>query len=119
MRGVRRAGPLAHFRGNYGVLSFQVARRTNEIGIRVALGANRRDIFALVLRRGMRILVAGLAVGVAGALAITRVKAHMLFGVSSSDLLTYAAVGLILLLAALAALYFPRAAPCASIQWSL
>ncbi len=93
--------------GIYGVLSFQVARRTNEIGIRVALGANRRDIFALVLRRGMRILVAGLAVGVAGALAITRVMAHMLFGVSSSDLLTYAAVGLILLLAALAALYFP------------
>ncbi len=93
--------------GIYGVLSFQVARRTNEIGIRVALGANRRDIFALVLRRGMRILVAGLAVGVAGALAITRVMAHMLFGVSSSDLLTYAAVGLVLLLAALAALYFP------------
>ena len=93
--------------GIYGVLSFQVARRTNEIGIRVALGANRRDIFALVLRRGMRILVAGLAVGVAGALGITRVMAHMLFGVSSSDLLTYAAVGLVLLLAALAALYFP------------
>jgi predicted permease len=93
--------------GIYGVLSFHVARRTNEIGIRVALGAHRRDIFALVLRRGMRILVAGFAVGVAGALAITRVMGHMLFGVSSSDLLTYAAVGLVLLLAALAALYFP------------
>jgi len=93
--------------GIYGVLSFQVARRTNEIGIRVALGAHRRDIFALVLRHGMRILVTGLAVGVAGALAITRVMAHMLFGVSSSDLLTYAAVGLVLLFAALAALYFP------------
>ncbi len=93
--------------GIYGVLSFQVARRTNEIGIRVALGAHRRDILGLILLRGMRILVAGLAVGVAGALAITRVIAHTMFGVSPSDLLTYAAVGLVLLLAALAALYFP------------
>ena len=93
--------------GIYGVLSFQVARRTNEIGIRMALGAHRRDILALILLRGMRILAAGLAVGVAGALAITRVMAHMLFGISPSDLLTYAAVGLVLLLAALAALYFP------------
>jgi putative ABC transport system permease protein len=93
--------------GIYGVLSFQVARRTNEIGTRVALGAQRRDIFGLVLRHGMQILVAGLAVGAAGALSITRVMAHMLFGVSPSDLLTYAAVGLVLLLAALAALYFP------------
>jgi putative ABC transport system permease protein len=93
--------------GIYGVLSFQVARRTNEIGIRMALGAHPRDIIALILLRGMRILVAGLAVGVAGALAITRVMAHMLFGISPSDLLTYAAVGLVLLLAALAALYFP------------
>lgn len=93
--------------GIYGVLSFQVARRTNEIGIRMALGAHRRDILALILLRGMRILVAGLAVGVAGALAITRVMAHMLFGISPSDLITYAAVGFVLLLAALAALYFP------------
>ena len=60
----------------------------------MALGAHRRDILALILLRGMRILVAGLAVGVAGALAITRVMAHMLFGISPSDLLTYAAVGL-------------------------
>ena len=93
--------------GIYGVLSFQVGRRTNEIGIRMALGAHQRDILALILLRGMRILVAGLAVGVAGALAITRAMAHMLFGISPSDLLTYAAVGLVLMLAALAALYFP------------
>ena len=99
--------------GIYGLLSFQVARRTNEIGIRVALGAHRRDIFALILLRGMRILFASLAVGVAGALAITRVMAHMLFGVSPSDLLTYTAVGLVLLLATLAALYSPaRRAMC-------
>jgi putative ABC transport system permease protein len=93
--------------GIYGVLSFQVARRTNEIGIRMALGAQRGDVFALILRRGLRILVVGLGVGVAGAPVIMRVMAHMLFGVSPSDLPTYAAVGLILLLAALAALYFP------------
>ena len=93
--------------GIYGVLSFQTARRTNEIGIRMALGARRRDILALILLRGMRILVAGLAVGVAGALAVARLMAHMLFGISPSDLLTYAAVGLLLPLAALVALYFP------------
>ncbi|HTU33092.1 MAG TPA: ABC transporter permease [Candidatus Acidoferrum sp.] len=93
--------------GIYGVLSFQVARRTNEIGIRMTLGAHRRDILALTLLRGIRILLAGLVVGVAGALVITRLMAHILFGVSPSDLLTYAAVGLVLLLAALAACYIP------------
>jgi predicted permease len=93
--------------GIYGVLSFQIVRRTSEIGIRMALGANRRDVLALVLVRGMRILVVGLAVGFAGALAITRVMAHMLFGVSPSDLLTYGVVGVVMLGAALAALYFP------------
>jgi len=93
--------------GIYGVLSFQVACRTNEIGIRMALGAHRCDILSLILLRGMRILTAGLAIGIVGALAITRVMAHMLFGLSPSDLLTYSAVVLVLLLAALAALYLP------------
>jgi predicted permease len=93
--------------GIYGVLSFQVARRTNEIGIRMALGAQRGDVFALILRRGMRILVVGLGVGAAGSLAITRVMAHLLFGVSPSDLFTYAAVGLVLMIVALGACYFP------------
>ncbi len=93
--------------GIYGVLSFQIARRTNEIGIRMALGAHRRDILSLILLSGIRILIPGLAIGVAGALAITRVMRHMLFGISPSDFLTYAAVELVLLLAALAAFYFP------------
>lgn len=93
--------------GIYGVLSFQVVRRTNEIAIRMALGAQRRDILSLILLRGIRILAAGLAIGVVGALAITRVLSHILFGLSPSDLLTYSAVALVLLLAALAALYFP------------
>lgn len=93
--------------GIYGVLSFQVARRTNEIGIRMALGAQWADILALIFRRGMRILLVGLAVGFAGALAITRIMAHMLFGVSPADFLTYVAVGLVMLVAALAACYLP------------
>jgi predicted permease len=93
--------------GTYGVLSFQVARRTKEIGVRMALGADRRDILALILLRGMRIFVAGLAVGVAGAIMVTRVMAHMLFGVSSSDFLTYAAVSLLFLAVALVACYIP------------
>lgn len=93
--------------GIYGVLSFQVARRTNEIGIRMAVGARRRDILALVMLRGIQILFAGLAVGFVGAFVVTRAMAHMLFGVSPSDFLTYATVGLVLLLATLAAIYFP------------
>lgn len=93
--------------GIYGVLSFQVARRTNEIGIRMALGAQRFDILALFLRREVKILATGLAIGIVGALAITRIVAHMLFGVSSTDPFTYAGVALILALAALAALYIP------------
>ena len=93
--------------GIYGVLSFQVARRTNEIGIRMALGAHRRDILSLVLLRGLRILVVGLAIGMVGAFVIARVIAHMLFGLSPFDFLTYVAVGVILLVAALIALYVP------------
>lgn len=93
--------------GIYGVLSFQIARRTNEIGIRMALGAHRHDVLVLVFLRGMRIVAAGFVVGIAGALAISRVVAHMLFGISPTDLLTYAAVALVLLVAALGALYFP------------
>lgn len=81
--------------------------RRRELTVRLALGAHRRDILALILLRGMRILVAGLALGIAGALAITRSMAHLLFGISPSDLFTYAAVGFVLLLAALAALYLP------------
>ncbi|MGH9574637.1 MAG: FtsX-like permease family protein, partial [Candidatus Acidiferrales bacterium] len=93
--------------GIYGVLSFQVARRTNEIGIRMALGAHQRNILSLIFLRGISILIGGLAVGMVGALAITRVMAHMLFGLSPSDVVTYGAVALVLLLAALAALYVP------------
>jgi predicted permease len=91
--------------GIYGVLSFQVACRTNEIGIRRALGAQPSQILALFLRREMAVLAAGLATGMAGALAITRLMASMLFGISSTDPFTYAAVALLLLLAVLTALY--------------
>jgi putative ABC transport system permease protein len=93
--------------GIYGVLSFQVARRTNEVGIRMVLGARPYDILALFLRREMKIFVAGLATGMAGALGMTRVMAHMLFGVSSTDPFTYTAVSILLLLAGLTAIYVP------------
>ncbi len=93
--------------GIYGVLSFQVARRRSEIGIRMALGAQRRDILTLFLRQELKILALGLAVGIVAAIALTRILAHMLFGVSSTDPFTYAAVTIILSLAAVAALFLP------------
>ena len=93
--------------GIYGTVSYWVKQRTQEIGIRVALGAQRRDIFALVLARGMALIVAGLVIGIAAALAVTRILATMLFGVQPTDPLTYTAVVLLLANAGFAACYFP------------
>jgi putative ABC transport system permease protein len=75
--------------------------------VRMALGAQPRDIFSLVIGRGMAIIFVGLALGIAGALALTRLIASMLFGVRPEDSLTYAAVALLLAAVALAACYFP------------
>lgn len=93
--------------GIYGTVSYWVKQRTQEIGIRVALGAQRKDIFGLVVTRGMALIVAGLVIGIAAALAVTRILATMLFGVQPTDLLTYTAVALLLAGAGLAACYFP------------
>ncbi|HEV2224702.1 MAG TPA: ABC transporter permease [Candidatus Acidoferrales bacterium] len=93
--------------GIYGTVSYWVKQRTQEIGIRVALGAQRKDIFALVLARGMALIVAGLVIGVAAAVAVTRILATMLFGVRPTDPLTYTAVAVLLAGAGLAACYFP------------
>jgi putative ABC transport system permease protein len=93
--------------GIYGVVSFQVVRRTNEIGVRMALGAQPGSIFALVIGRGMSIIFVGLALGVGGALALTRLISSMLFGVRAEDPLTYALVAVLLGGVALAACYFP------------
>lgn len=93
--------------GIYGVLSFQVVQRTNEIGIRIAFGAQRRHILSLILSRGAAILAAGLAVGIAGALVATRVIAHMLFGVSADDPATFVGVAALLAAVAFAACWIP------------
>ncbi len=93
--------------GIYGSISYWVKQRTREIGVRMALGAQPRNILALVLGRGMAIIFVGLALGIAGALALTRLLSSMLFGVSPADPLTYSAVALLLAAVAFAACYFP------------
>ena len=82
--------------GIYGVVAYSVAERTHEIGIRVALGADRSDVVRLVLRRILLLVVPGVALGVAGALAVTRVLTTLLFGVKPNDPATFAAVAVLL-----------------------
>ncbi|HSB17665.1 MAG TPA: ABC transporter permease [Bryobacteraceae bacterium] len=93
--------------GIYGVMSYSVSRRTHEIGLRLALGAERDDVLKLVLRRGLKLSLIGVAIGIAGALAMTRLVSGFLYGVKASDPLTFAAVSLLLILVALAASYIP------------
>jgi putative ABC transport system permease protein len=93
--------------GLYGLIAYSVARRTHEIGVRMALGAQRRDILGLVVRQGLRLAAVGLAAGLAGALALTRLLAGLVYGVSTTDPLTYAALSLFLLLVALLACLVP------------
>jgi len=93
--------------GIYGVISYLVGQRTREIGVRMALGAQRRDVLRLVLGQGFRMALVGTAVGIAGALGLTRLMASQLFGVTAHDPLTFAAVGVVLLLVALIACYLP------------
>ncbi len=93
--------------GLYGTLSFNVARRTNEIGVRMALGASPRDIFRLVVGAGMRLTGTGLIVGAAGSIASGYFLASLLFGVKRADPVTLAGVALLLLAAAVLACYTP------------
>ncbi len=93
--------------GLYGILAYAVTQRTAEIGIRLALGAQRRDVFGLILRQGMRLTGAGIAVGVIGALATARLLQSFLFGVAPTDLLTFIAILLSLSVVALAACWLP------------
>jgi len=98
---------LLVFVGIYGTLAYTVARRTNEIGIRMALGARKRDVLQLVLSQGMLLAVAGLALGIAAALGLTRVLASLLFGVKPSDVFTFVAVSLMVIGVTLLASYVP------------
>src|SRR5207248_6094331 len=93
--------------GLYGVLSHYVTQRTREIGIRVALGATRRHVLALVVGEGMLLVGIGAAVGIAAAAAATRLMRTLLFGVTPTDPLTFTAAALFLILVALVAAYLP------------
>ncbi|HUK31528.1 MAG TPA: ABC transporter permease, partial [Candidatus Acidoferrum sp.] len=93
--------------GLYGTLSFSVARRTNEIGVRMALGASPHNIFTLVIGQGIRLTIIGLFVGAAGAIASGYLLASLLFGVKRADPVTLAGVALLLLAAAVLACYVP------------
>ena len=93
--------------GIYGVMGYAVAQRTREIGIRVALGAERSDILTLIVRRGLMLTTIGAGVGLLLALALTRLLKTLLFGVSASDPLTFSAIVTLLIAVAMLACYFP------------
>jgi predicted permease len=93
--------------GVYGVISYMVTQGTHDIGLRMALGAQQRNILGLVVRQGMTLTAIGIVAGLIGAFSLTRVMATLLFGVSATDALTFSAVTLFLLAIALVASYVP------------
>jgi hypothetical protein len=93
--------------GLFGVMAHRVRQRTHEIGLRMALGAARRDVVRMLLGQSMATVAAGVAVGLAGAYALTRLMTGLIFGVSATDPLTFAGVAMLLVSVALAASYLP------------
>ncbi len=93
--------------GMYGVISYAVAQRTREIGIRMALGAGRRDVFGMILAQGARFAAIGVAIGLVVALGVTRLMASYLYGIQPTDPLTFASVSLLLVGIALLSCYVP------------
>ena len=93
--------------GLYGVMSYSVSQRTHEIGIRMAVGARRRDVLMLVMGQGARLAATGVAAGIVGAFALTRLMTSLLFGVAPTDPATFAAVVLLMMAAVLLACYVP------------
>jgi ABC-type antimicrobial peptide transport system permease subunit len=93
--------------GVFGVMAYSVSRRTREIGVRVALGAGRNDVLRMILTQGLRTIFMGVAIGIAGSLALTRTVESLLFGVTATDPLTFGGVTLLLVCAALLACFLP------------
>jgi putative ABC transport system permease protein len=93
--------------GLYGVMSYSVAQRTKEIGIRMALGARRPDVLVLVVKQGMALVLLGIAAGIVLSLGMTRLISGMLFGITATDPLTFAGVALLLGAVAFLANYLP------------
>jgi ABC-type antimicrobial peptide transport system permease subunit len=93
--------------GIYGVMSYAVLKRVREIGIRMALGAQKADVLKMIIGQGMRLVVVGVAIGLTAALALTRLMTSFLYGASATDPLTFVVVVLLLSLVALLACYIP------------
>jgi putative ABC transport system permease protein len=93
--------------GIYGVMSYNVSRLTHEIGVRMAIGANSRDVLALIMKHGLKLTVPGIVLGLAGAFGLTRLIRSMLYGVPPADPVTFSIVSAVLMGVALAACYFP------------
>jgi putative ABC transport system permease protein len=93
--------------GLYAVMAYAVSQRTRDIGVRMALGARSRDIMRLIARQGLKLTLAGLALGIAGAFALTRVMEPLLYGVTATDPLTFILVSLSLAGAALLVCWIP------------
>ena len=93
--------------GLYGVISYLVGQRTHEIGIRLALGAQRRNVLLLVLGQGMKMAVGGVALGLVAALGLTRLLTKMVYGVSTTDPATFTFISLLLTTVALLACFIP------------
>jgi len=93
--------------GIYGVMSYSVAQQTREIGIRMALGAQRSDVLKMTITQGLKLVGLGLAIGLAAAFILTRVMATLLFGISATDPFTFITISFVLLVVAMLASYIP------------
>ena len=103
--------------GIYGVIAYVAAQRSREVGIRMALGAGRREVRAMFLRQGLALSGVGLAIGLVAALALTRLMSSLLFGIESTDFVTYAAAISVIFAAAALASYLPARRASAIDPW--